>query len=315
MKKLLGVWAVAFVLGFAGFETQAQLLTGTNLDLTFNKTGFATDLNVQDNTNPGNGATRLKIWNNVAGGSSFYCQAFGSSSTGVTANAAGIGAATGSKFLLFAGAGLPIMLTANGQSTDLQGHIFISTAGNVGIHNSSPTEALTVDGNIRAVGIGAGGTRGSGTISSSIVEIRGANADLAEGFEVLNAEESVLPGMVVSLSEKSPGAVELSNTSYDRKVAGVISGAGDLHAGIQLGHADEVNSGKLSPIALTGRVWCYVDASYGAVSVGDLLTTSPTQGHAMRASDFTQTQGAVLGKAMSALPSGRGLVLVLISLQ
>ena len=69
------------------------------------------------------------------------------------------------------------------------------------------------------------------------------------------------------------------------------------------------------PVALTGRVYVWVDASYGAVQPGDLLTTSDTPGHAMVVADHEQAQGAILGKAMTALPEGRGLVLVLVSLQ
>ncbi|MCH7575088.1 MAG: hypothetical protein IIA59_08185 [Candidatus Marinimicrobia bacterium] len=44
-------------------------------------------------------------------------------------------------------------------------------------------------------------------------------------------------------------------------------------------------------------------------------STSDTPGHVMRVSDHAQAQGAVIGKAMSALESGRGLVLVLVTLQ
>ena len=38
-------------------------------------------------------------------------------------------------------------------------------------------------------------------------------------------------------------------------------------------------------------------------------------GHVMRVSDHAQAQGAIIGKAMSTLESGRGLVLVLVALQ
>ena len=35
----------------------------------------------------------------------------------------------------------------------------------------------------------------------------------------------------------------------------------------------------------------------------------------MKVNDYTQAQGAILGKAMSSLKSGQGLILVLVSLQ
>jgi hypothetical protein len=66
---------------------------------------------------------------------------------------------------------------------------------------------------------------------------------------------------------------------------------------------------------MTGRVWCREDAGYGAIAPGDLLTTSATPGHAMRATDVSRRAGAVIGKAMTSLEGGRGLVLVLVSLQ
>jgi hypothetical protein len=58
-----------------------------------------------------------------------------------------------------------------------------------------------------------------------------------------------------------------------------------------------------------------VDARYGAIAVGDLLTTSPTVGHAMKAADPRRAFGAVLGKALRPMPSGRGLLPILIALQ
>jgi hypothetical protein len=69
------------------------------------------------------------------------------------------------------------------------------------------------------------------------------------------------------------------------------------------------------PLAMTGRVWCLADASHGAIQRGDRLTTSPTVGHAMKAADEARAPGTVIGKAMSELREGRGLVLVLVNLQ
>jgi hypothetical protein len=70
------------------------------------------------------------------------------------------------------------------------------------------------------------------------------------------------------------------------------------------------------PVALTGRVWCWCDASYGAITPGDLLTTSATAGHAMRADEKRDIRrGCVIGKAMSKLEKDKGLVLVLVQPQ
>jgi hypothetical protein len=69
------------------------------------------------------------------------------------------------------------------------------------------------------------------------------------------------------------------------------------------------------PLALLGKVYCSVDASYGAVQVGDLLTTSPTSGHAMKAADAAKAFGSVIGKALGPLQEGCGLVPILVALQ
>ena len=69
------------------------------------------------------------------------------------------------------------------------------------------------------------------------------------------------------------------------------------------------------PVALTGRVYCWADASSNPVKPGDLLTTSDTPGHAMKVTDYAKAQGAIIGKAMAELQHGQGLVLVLVTLQ
>jgi len=69
------------------------------------------------------------------------------------------------------------------------------------------------------------------------------------------------------------------------------------------------------PVAIVGRVFCHADASYGPIEPGDLLTTSATPGHVMKVTDYDAARGAVIGKAMTALDEGKGLVLVLISMQ
>jgi hypothetical protein len=66
---------------------------------------------------------------------------------------------------------------------------------------------------------------------------------------------------------------------------------------------------------LLGKVYCKVDAQFAAISVGDLLTTSPTPGHAMKAADPSKAFGAVIGKAMGPLNEGQGLIPILIALQ
>ncbi|HJS85703.1 MAG TPA: hypothetical protein VJ779_09595, partial [Acetobacteraceae bacterium] len=69
------------------------------------------------------------------------------------------------------------------------------------------------------------------------------------------------------------------------------------------------------PVALCGRVPCKVDADIAPIAPGDLLTTSPTRGHAQKAADPSQAVGAIIGKALEARDSGRGEILVFVSIQ
>ncbi len=161
----------------------------------------------------------------------------------------------------------------------------------------------------------------SGLVSVSTLQITGG-ADLSENFEISNANgpgnnglpTSILPGMIVSINPQSPGKLVLSNRAYDRRVAGIISGAGEVQPGLTMGQEGSIAAGN-HPVALSGRVYCWVDASKRSIKPGDLLTTSAIPGHAMKVTDHAKGRGATIGKAMTGLKSGRGLVLVLVTLQ
>jgi hypothetical protein len=147
------------------------------------------------------------------------------------------------------------------------------------------------------------------TTNETVIEL-GEGLDYAEGFDVSTGNE-VSPGTVLVIDTENPGKLTVSRKPFDHKVAGVVAGANGLNSGVRLG-ADQFGFA----VALAGRVHCNVDASYGEVSPGDLLTTSPTPGHAMAVKDYARAQGAILGKAMQSLPKGqRGQILILVTLQ
>jgi hypothetical protein len=153
-----------------------------------------------------------------------------------------------------------------------------------------------------------------GRVKATVIEITGA--DFSENFDIrgLGKTAPPTPGMVVSIDPKEPGKLIVSDSAYDRKVAGIISGAGGVNTGIVMSQEGTLAHGS-SPVALTGRVYCWADASKGAIEPGDLLTSSATPGHAMKVTDHPKAQGAIIGKAMTGLTEGQGLVLVLVSLQ
>lgn len=157
----------------------------------------------------------------------------------------------------------------------------------------------------------------AGMVSTPTVEIRGGS-DLSESFRVAVPSRSEVaaatPGSVVCIDPTRPGMLRVCDSAYDRTVVGVVSGAGGVDTGLLMGQEGTLAHGDV-PVALTGRVYVQADAGERAVAPGDLLTTSDVPGHAVAVSDHARAQGAVIGKAMTGLESGRGLILVLVSLQ
>lgn len=139
------------------------------------------------------------------------------------------------------------------------------------------------------------------------------NADCAEEFTVVSSDPDTQaePGTVMVLAED--GCVRYCDRAYDKCVAGVVSGAGSYRPAIVLDRRP--GKGIRKPLALIGKVYCKVDAGSGPVEIGDLLTTSDTAGHAMKAADPLRAFGAVLGKALQPLKHGCGMIPILVALQ
>jgi hypothetical protein len=126
--------------------------------------------------------------------------------------------------------------------------------------------------------------------------------DIAERFKSAGRVE---PGDVVVFDEEN-GAVTLCAKKCDKRVIGIASTEPAFILG---GDSEHV------PIALCGRVECKVDADVAPIEVGDLLTTSPTKGHAQKALDPGKAVGAIIGKALASFSRGKGKILVLVLLQ
>lgn len=196
-------------------------------------------------------------------------------------------------------------LNVNGSSS--ASVVFSATSG--GASNDTWSIGMCSDGNICAFHNGDA----AGIFSVPILQVRGGS-DIAEPFNVNREihEPTVQPGMVVSIDPDHPGELRLATSDYDPCVAGVISGAGGVNAGMLLTQEGTLADGE-HPVAMTGRVYVWCDAELnGAIKPGDMLTTSSTPGHAMRADDRERAFGATIGKAMTSLESGRGLVLILV---
>lgn len=194
--------------------------------------------------------------------------------------------------------------------------------GELFLKNSTDRITVSMDGNAGSVVIGGGGRGGNlrlndGTGRPSIT-MNGDQGEVsfagvtngAMDFDVVNETEAS-PGTVMVQNED--GRLSQSTRPFDRRVVGVVSGLKETRPGLVL----DRERGTLGrrPIALTGKVLCKVDATRAPIDIGDLLTTSPTAGHAMKADSPEKAFGAVIGKALGALRTGKGLLPILIALQ
>lgn len=201
------------------------------------------------------------------------------------------------------------------KSTEVGGRTFDFGVGT----NAFAIQEFASDGTLLGTRLSIEGETGKVTVK--VLEINDG-ADLSEQFEIKPASNSesgamplqIQPGLVVAIDPNNTGKLVVSSLAYDRRVAGIISGAGGVKPGLLMSQSGSIADGS-HPVALTGRVYCWADASNGPISPGDLLTTSNVSGHAMKATDQLKAQGAIIGKAMTELKQGRGLVLVLVTLQ
>ena len=150
-------------------------------------------------------------------------------------------------------------------------------------------------------------TSGNLTLSGSV------NAKYQDVAEWVPSSEQLSAGTVVVLDSTKSNQVTSSLVSYDTRVAGVVS----EQPGISLG---EKSDNKVL-VATTGRVRVKVDASKGAIHIGDLLVTSDVPGMAMKSEPMIiggrrfHAPGTLIGKALEPLDRGTGTILVLLSLQ
>jgi hypothetical protein len=78
----------------------------------------------------------------------------------------------------------------------------------------------------------------------------------------------------------------------------------------------QVKPGQIGGMVTLGAyAHCKVDADIAPIAVGDLLTTSPTKGHAQKVLDPNKATGAILGKALGSLKKGKGKIPVMVMLQ
>jgi hypothetical protein len=189
---------------------------------------------------------------------------------------------------------------------------FAGVNGNVGLGTITPGARLEVNGNILL-------TKGSNTSitfadgSTQTTAFTGVvpGGDYAESVDVTGERAKYEPGDVMVIDPSSPGKFLKSAEPYSTSAAGIYSTkpgtVGRRQATPRT--ADEV------PMAMMGIVPTHVTAENGPIHPGDLLVTSSTVGYAMKGTDRNKMLGAVIGKALGSLDSGKGVVEVVVTLQ
>jgi hypothetical protein len=279
--------------------------TGTGGEISvFDSSGTETVEILGDEASGGEGSSQILL-RNSSGTSRIEIDADGSSGARIQVlqddGTSGIAldgqASTGSMFRIFQDDGDAAIIMEGNSPAGATG------GGRIRVRNAANASRVFIDGNYNNTGLGR--------VRADIIRVQGG-VDLAEPF-ICKDKTSVKPGMVMSIDPTTPGRLMVAAQAYDRKVAGIVSGAGGVRPGITLSQDGVMEGDHL--VALTGRVYCQCDASFGAIHPGDMLTTSDTPGHAMIAADHAKAQGAIIGKAMTSLTDGTGLVLVLVQPQ
>ncbi|HSA83677.1 MAG TPA: hypothetical protein VLF20_02210, partial [Patescibacteria group bacterium] len=129
---------------------------------------------------------------------------------------------------------------------------------------------------------------GNATIAGTLTTEAGAY-DVAEDYPT--RDETLVAGEVVSIDDQEAGFVRRSAKAYEQGLIGIFS----ERPGFRLSQAGgQIDGARAIPVALVGRVPVKVTADNGEIKKGDLLTSSPTPGVAMKATRSGQTIGKAL---------------------
>jgi hypothetical protein len=193
-------------------------------------------------------------------------------------------------------------------------------AGDITVRDHNASAVLRFDSQFAVLDIGGLGNEGDIRVrngaDATTIHLDGnagdiilSNGDAAEDFDVSSLEDAV-PGTVMVLGDD--GRLHPSSTSHDRRVVGVVAGAGTHRPAVILDRQEIAHSPR-APISILGKVAVRADATSAPIRVGDLLTTS-AEGRARAVEGSDPPIGAVLGKALTSLEGGVGMVDMLISL-
>jgi len=247
----------------------------------------------------GNNSTQIvSITQNGAGNGLVASTASTTASTGaVVGTATGSGEVAGVAGFATGSGGAGVFGQASGSNGAAGVFNFVGT-GTILVGWASGVDVFRVDSTGR--GFFDGGTQTGG-------------ADFAESLAVAGDRASYEPGDLLVIDPAGERRLALARRPYSTLVAGIYSTKpGVLATPYQI---DDVRVSQEVPLAVVGVVPCKVSAENGPIAVGDMLVTSRTPGHAMKGSNRSRMLGAVVGKALEPLTSGKGVIQVLVTLQ
>lgn len=186
--------------------------------------------------------------------------------------------------------------------------------GNVGIGTALPGKPLDVSGTIRTSTFGndtGGVIYPDGTQQTTAWTGVLCGGDYAEDMRASGDKAKYEPGDVLVLTSGDNNDVQKTAAPYSTLVAGIYA----TRPGVVGRRALVAHSSSNVPMAMVGVVPAKVSAENGPIRKGDLLVTSSTFGYAMKGTDRGRMLGAVIGKAMGSLDSGKGVIDVLVTLQ
>ena len=249
-------------------------------------------------------AANFKINNVASPGAAILAETNGDANgVGIVALNSGQGYAGKFEIWNTSSAGNALKASTNGTGTSLEVN-HLGASGNIAVFQSDGANVARIDKT--GVGYFNGGTVASG-------------ADVAEAFDVEGLRSSYEPGDVLVISEKSDRKVEKSSAANSTRVVGVYA----TKPGVLLTEKSiDESLSELVPMGVVGVIPTKVSGENGPIKRGDLLVTSSTPGHAMKAQPIVinghtfYPSGIILGKALENFDGkGTGLIQVMVNVK
>ncbi len=287
--------------GYGGYFTSAS---NDAADFYGNEWGIYT---VNSGTNPagtfyalGTGeGVYATVPTNTLGTDALYGSDGASGGSGYAMYAAGDGRVTGTFYNPLSAGGATAGIMKNAGKATLERGDVVVIAGD---------SSETIMGSVPAVNIALASKAGDSAvvgIVDSPVYVPDAATDAAYQAQD-NADNAAGQAAAQDPSKKAAFAASLLAPGRISKVVGRLhSMAGTTVAAG--GYANVITLGQYQAVK--------VDASFGAIHAGDLLTSSPHAGYAMKADAKAIASGAIIGKALGSMDRNSGLIPVMVTLK